>query len=213
MAPPKKQCSPEERVRLDRLAAKRRQHRLDNPDQTKIVQDRARKKFYKHNAKKVMNWNIEMRKKKKKEYRATERKRRKLRRTIDSSFVVKDRLRARFRSALKRTGNTKMDAMERLCGCSLDTLHAHLQLKEGEVIDHIWPFRLFDLSTKDGQERVMHWSNMQPLTDEENRSKGTRLPTKAMADRALQAFAWPDRISYNDLPDIYEGWATPLRMR
>lgn len=58
----------------------------------------------------------------------------------------------------------------------------------------------------------MHFSNLWPLTKEENNEKNGRMPTKAMAAQ-VQRWAWPPGITEDMLPDIYDGWATPLHKR
>lgn len=99
-----------------------------------------------------------------------------------------------------------------LIGCTRQTLAEHLR---GNLslndIDHIFPFVLFDLDSHGDQQKVMHWSNLQLLTPEENKSKNDKLPTKAMAAK-VDPSCWPDGVTMDDLPDIYPGWATPLRM-
>jgi hypothetical protein len=58
---------------------------------------------------------------------------------------------------------------------------------------------------------VMHFTNCQPLTKQENQNKYSKLPTKAMAAK-VDRDKWPPGITEDMLPDIYPGWATPLRM-
>lgn len=78
-------------------------------------------------------------------------------------------------------------------------------------IDHVFPLAIYDLSKPANAARVMHWSNVQLLTQPENRNKNDKLPTKAMAAKVDPA-CWPDGITEDMLPDIYPGWRTPLRM-
>ena len=210
MAPRKKDCSPEERVRLDELARKRRLCRIANPVATKAVQDKARKKFYSLHKDRVLNWN--------KDYRAANysahlkrtSKERKARRLNNKSYLIKERVRGRLSSALKRKKAGKPTDTLNLLGCSIDKMMAHVKLEDGEVIDHIFPFELYNLHKNEQLFNVMNWENLQALTDSENREKGTRLPTKAMADKVSQDL-WPPGITYDMLPDIYDGWTTPLR--
>ena len=75
--------------------------------------------------------------------------------------------------------------------------------------DHIFSFTFYNMKTE--QHKVMHFTNYQPLTPRENRQKWNKLPTKAMAAKVDPA-CWPDGITMDMLPDIYPGWATPLRM-
>lgn len=210
MAPPKKKCSPEERARLDENARKRREHRLANPETTKAVQKKARKKFYSHSKQKVLDWNKEQRIEKHDAYLASVRKRRKARRLTDQEYVIKDRLRARLSSALKRKKAGKPSNTLNLVGCSVDQLHSHLKLKPGEVIDHIFPFELYDLHDEADLRNVMSWKNLQPLTPHENNSKSDQLPTKAMAAK-VDPTCWPKDITVDMLPDCYKGWTTALR--
>jgi len=58
---------------------------------------------------------------------------------------------------------------------------------------------------------VCHFSNLQPLTPQENGNKFDKLPTKAMAAKVYRD-KWPPGITEDMLPDIYEGWSTALRM-
>ena len=104
-----------------------------------------------------------------------------------------------------------------MVGKSAADVHLHLQkqLRHGEdyrkcQIDHVFSVQCY----KDvhDQKKMMHWTNLQPLFPEENRSKSDKLPTKAMAAKVAR-WAWPDGVTEDILPDIYDGWATPLRMR
>lgn len=214
MAPHKKKCSPEERLRLDANAAKRRQHRLDNPEQTKLVQDKARKKFYKTKKHKVLQWNREHRSANYKAYLERTRVERKRKRLTSPCYVIKDRLRARLRKALKRKGVTKIGNTFDMIGRPPAEILEHLgAIPKGSEIDHIFPFDLFDLNDQDDILRVMHWSNLQILTESENGAKSAKLPTKAMADKTNQFDVWPKGMTWDRLPDIYPGWTTSLRMQ
>ena len=79
-------------------------------------------------------------------------------------------------------------------------------------VDHIFPMSRYNCLLESEQRKVMHWSNFQPLPAEENLYKSDKLPTKAMAAKVAR-WAWPDGVTEDMLPDIYDGWATPLRMR
>ena len=121
-------------------------------------------------------------------------------------------------TVLKRTCASKSDDISRLAGCSPVFLQDHLesfippQMKLCDFnVDHVFPLVAFDMHSDKQQRMSCHYTNLQPLTSEENKDKGNKLPTKAMADRVEQ-WAWPKGVKYEDLPDIYEGWATPLRM-
>lgn len=191
----------------DKIAAKRRA----DPEKYASINQAAQAKFYKDHKTKVLQWNKEQREKKHAAYLERTRKQRKQRRLTDKEFVIKDRLRSRLSSALKRQKASKPSDTFSLVGCASTDLWKHISLKPAEVIDHIFPFELYDLHDGEQVGRVMHYSNLQPLTEPENRDKGTQLPTKAMAAK-VDPSCWPDGITMDMLPDIYPGWSTALRM-
>ena len=78
-------------------------------------------------------------------------------------------------------------------------------------IDHVFPMTRYNCLLEDQQKKAMNKSNLQPLTARENMYKSDRLPTKAMAAKVAR-WAWPDGVTEDMLPDIYDGWSTPLRM-
>lgn len=105
----------------------------------------------------------------------------------DVQYRLRHRLRARLHSALKGYApsfNKPGCAVEDL-GCSLEELKVHLELQfrdgmswsnHGEMweIDHKKPLVLFDLTDRDQFLEACHYTNLQPLTRDENRSKGGR---------------------------------------
>lgn len=133
----------------------------------------------------------------------------------DSDFAMHRRCSARLKAFLKSKGAGKQAETMQLVGCSSSSLVQHLRkqlnddsdLKDHDI-DHIFPCIGFEV----GQEgKMMHFSNLQPLTAAENNWKRNKLPTKAMAAKVDPA-CWPDGVTMDMLPDIYPGWATPLRM-
>ena len=109
-------------------------------------------------------------------------------------------------------------AIELMIGCGAVQLmrHFNAQLTEEDTkgavhVDHIFPMARSDLITPAGAQKANHFTNLQPLPARDNCSKKDRLPTKAMAAKVDPA-CWPDGITMDMLPDIYPGWATPLRM-
>lgn len=105
-------------------------------------------------------------------------------RNTDSNFKIKDNLCRRINNALH--GNSKSKRTLDLLGCSIEFLRQHieLQFKEGMVwnnysingwhIDHIRPCASFDLSKSEEQQKCFHYTNLQPLWAEENRSKSNK---------------------------------------
>ena len=126
------------------------------------------------------------------------------------------RLRSRLGVFLRSVKMPKHSATFNLVGKSAGEVHRYLQqqLRPGEdyrkcQIDHI--FSVYRYKDVQDQTKMMHWTNLQPLSPEENRSKSDNLPTKAMAAKVAR-WAWPDGVTEDMLPDIYDGWSTPLRM-
>ena len=134
----------------------------------------------------------------------------------DPLFAIATRCRGRLSAFLKRAGGRKVGHTHDLVCCTWEQFNNNLKaLMDGrkwkEVeLDHIFPFFAFSLD-EDVQKKVMHYTNLQPLTAQENRVKSTKLPTKAMAAR-VKRDCWPNGVTEDMLPDIYPGWATPLRM-
>lgn len=112
----------------------------------------------------------------------------------------------RFKKDAKTTrliGMSFPDLMKRLCD-----MEGVSELPADHHIDHIFPLARYTLHE---EHKMMHYSNLQPLTGKENQFKSNRLPTKAMAAKVDRS-CWPDGITEDMLPDIYPGWRTPLRM-
>jgi hypothetical protein len=143
---------------------------------------------------------------------------RKLQRQNDSQFHLAEKLRGTLGHALRKRTAKKGSSTLNLLGCSFEEFDTHIdnQLLPNEDVnsielDHIFPFRCFDLHDVAQQACVQHFSNTQPLSQPENRNKSDKLPTKAMAAKVDRA-KWPPGVTEDMLPDIYPGWATPLRM-
>ena len=72
-----------------------------------------------------------------------------------------------------------------LIGCSIDHLITHLekQFKTGMTwdnygqwhVDHIKPLTSFNLDEPEQQRCACHYTNLQPLWADENKSKGNRI--------------------------------------
>jgi len=139
------------------------------------------------------------------------------RRANDPVFQLTERCRSALSRFVHRDFGAKEDSARHLLKCSYEELHAHISRQvagrdTGDIqLDHIFPFAAFRDQLKNAQLKLMHYSNIQPLTTAENASKRAKLPTKAMAAKVDPA-CWPDGVTMDMLPDIYPGWATPLRM-
>ena len=142
----------------------------------------------------------------------------KQRKATDENFLIRTRLRTRLGEFMRLKNSKKAHGTMQLLGCTQAQLlkHLQMQLRTGEILksmqtDHVFAMELYNPSTEEMQYRVMNFSNLQPLTVHENVSKGKRLPTKAMAAKVAR-WAWPEGVTEDMLPDIYDGWSTPLRM-
>ena len=107
------------------------------------------------------------------------------RRNTDIYFRILNNLRTRLRQSVKT--NSKKDSTLNLVGCSISFLRKHLenQFKEGMTwdnygrngwhIDHMIPCAAFNLTKEEEQRKCFHWSNLQPLWEFDNLSKGSKI--------------------------------------
>jgi hypothetical protein len=101
---------------------------------------------------------------------------------IDPVFKLERNLRSRLYHALINQKADKLYRTKKLTGCEFSFLKGYLEcrFKEGMTwenhgtwhIDHIRPCCSFDLTTKEGQNKCFHYTNLQPLWAHENLSKG-----------------------------------------
>jgi hypothetical protein len=140
------------------------------------------------------------------------------RRASDPAFDLRCKMRSRVHRALRSKQAALSASASTLLCCSYEELHNNLacQVFENESlktlqVDHIFPLVRYDMCKNSAQQASCHFTNLQPLPAADNRSKFDRLPTKAMAAKVDPA-CWPDGVTMDMLPDIYPGWATPLRM-
>ena len=92
--------------------------------------------------------------------------------------------RARIRFAIKRNFGFKMETSTSLLGCTFEELKIHLESqfspgmtwenygKLGWEIDHKRPCTSFDLTDSEQQKQCFHFTNLQPLWQKQNASKG-----------------------------------------
>lgn len=141
--------------------------------------------------------------------------REKERRETDSKFVIVGRLRARLGAFTRERNVPKSGHTFELIGASPEEVRTHLEVDALTIrehqIDHIFALASYDIQLPSNQQRAMNISNMQLLSQKENKDKSDKLPTKAMAAKVPREL-WPDGITEDMLPDIYPGWRTPLRM-
>ena len=197
-----------------KLSASRRSRAWNESNRERI--SRTTKMLYLKKREQRIAETTEYRQKNRKHLMAKQCEREQVRRRTDSDYHTSILLRQRLRGALSRGKHKKHDQTLSLVGASVSTVTQHLSAQwsfndQSYEIDHIFPFDCYNLNVLEDQKRVMNYTNYQPLTVDENRSKWNRFPTKAMAAK-VERWAWPDDITEADLPDIYPGWSTPLRM-
>jgi hypothetical protein len=115
------------------------------------------------------------------------------RRKNDPNFHIAETLRCRVRQALFRVGATKSDTTVELIGCSFAYLRGHLEAQfqhgmswnnygYGDDKWHIDHDRLIasfsDLTDPLQQRSCFHYSNLRPLWQPDNFSKGAKLDWK-----------------------------------
>lgn len=164
-------------VRADQLASYRKnQKRLtaqwqkNNPTKHRACQRRFREKHGKRR-------NEEAR-----EYRNNWKK---MKRATDPLYALKSKCSDRLRVFLKRAGWRKRESVHPMLGCTYSQLRAHLESRfkpgmtwlnagyHGWHIDHKIP--LASARTKKDVRRLFHYTNLQPLWQKENFSKGSKI--------------------------------------
>lgn len=98
----------------------------------------------------------------------------------------------RCRTAIAIKGGPKLGKYEQYIGCSTEDLKRHLenQFRSGMTwenwgrggwhIDHVLPVSSFDLSDPEQFFKAFHYTNLQPLWERENLSKGSKILTSKM---------------------------------
>ena len=103
-------------------------------------------------------------------------------------YRLASRLRSSLGCRINRQKTIKSSKTIKLLGCSLQELLTHIEklfwpgmtvelyLKTQKIhLDHIIPISAFDLKDPKQQELAFHYTNIQPLWADDNRSKGKRL--------------------------------------
>lgn len=106
----------------------------------------------------------------------------KTRRDSDLNYKLRERFRYRLWSALKMKKANKFDSISDMIGCSYNFLVEYISKKfeDGMTwdnygkwhIDHIVPCAKFDLTDIKEQNKCFHYTNLQPLWEKDNKSKG-----------------------------------------
>lgn len=105
--------------------------------------------------------------------------------SIDINLIIKEKIRSRIKSAIKR--NSKASSSFQFLGCNIAFLKQYLeeQFKPGMTwanyslnewhIDHIIPISWFDMSNSEEQFKAFNYINLQPLWAKDNLYKGNRI--------------------------------------
>ena len=102
--------------------------------------------------------------------------RNKVRRRTDPLFLLKGRLRVRFRHALVQKNLDKRASVLSLLGCSIEELYVHLGPKptEDAQIDHIIPLAF--AQSEEDMHKLWNYRNLQWLSREDNLNKKAVMP-------------------------------------
>jgi len=137
------------------------------------------KKYYENNKEKIKEY-CQKNKKNRNKYEKNRRK-------ADFNFKILTNIRNRIRSAIKT--NAKSSSTKELLGCSIEEVQKHLESKftpgmswdnwgSGDDkwhIDHIIPCASFNMLLEEDQKKCFHFSNLQPLWQKDNLSKGKKI--------------------------------------
>ena len=139
-----------------------------------------KKEEYNRNKEKYINRAIvyqkEYRHNNKEKVAINRRKYRKEQRETNPQFLMKERLHSRLRKVLWRKSSKKETTLE-LLGCTLDFFVKYIENKfYGKMswelrnfeIDHKIPCSWFDLTLEKHRKLCFHYTNLQPLTKEDN---------------------------------------------
>jgi hypothetical protein len=143
----------------------RKKYHADWHKDNRESESNKRKEYYQANKQKIVKYNVE--------YSRNRRK-------TDTAFRIVYNTRRRIQQAIKN--NSKASSSLNLIGCSFPELKSYLEKQftngmswdnYGEWhIDHIRPCCSFDLSDPEQQKQCFHYSNLQPLWADENFQKG-----------------------------------------
>lgn len=184
-----------------------------HPERFKEQQRRQNERKYKKHRRKILDVNAQNKaanrdkwsscdKKYAREYQRQRRK--------DPVHRLHDTCRARIHAFLKSKNVRKNTKTEKLIGCSMIELQKYLgAVGSHQHIDHIFPLRLYKKMSVEEQQKAMNYRNLQVLLIGENLDKHDQLPTKAMASKVPKEL-WPDGVTQDMLPDVYEGWTDAL---
>jgi len=175
---------------LEEIKIKQKEYVESNKDILKVKW----KEYRENNKDRICKWfedNSDYRNEYKQNYNSKEETRnkrnsiRKNRRQTDKIYQIKENIRSRISTSIRRSGHLKNSSTEVILGCTFDELKVYLESKfeswmnwenygiyNGEFnygwdIDHIIP--LSSAKSEDGLTRLNHFTNLQPLCSKVNR--------------------------------------------
>jgi hypothetical protein len=104
----------------------------------------------------------------------------------DIQFKIKERVRKRVHSAIKRLKEKKIYSITKAIGCNSEELKKYLESKflsgmtwdnhglYGWHIDHVKPLSSFNLTNEKEFFQACHYTNLQPLWAKDNWEKGSK---------------------------------------
>ena len=168
---------------IERVKKTLQQYYLDNKEKINKRSIEYGKQYYIDNKEIYCERSKKWAKDNKERYRERVNKRNRQRWAEEPMFRMKSKIRRLMYSSFKRYKNkgwVKSKRTESMLGCTMNEFIEHLksQFKQGMTIenhgeweiDHIIP--LSNANTKEGIEKLNHYTNLQPLWLKENRKKG-----------------------------------------
>ncbi len=154
------------------ISPAQKQWKIDNAD---IIRDYS-KKHYRSILSDPVKLSLRRELQRSKDFREKWKERDKNRRKNDPQYLLRTRLRARIRVALK--GKRGAETTKKLIGCSYEYLTVYIESlflpgmswenRHLWHIDHIRPCASFDLLDHEQQRRCFHYTNLQPLWAADN---------------------------------------------
>jgi hypothetical protein len=119
---------------------------------------------------------------KNKEYLPIKKEKIKEKRLIDKNFQLNEIIRSKVHKMLKN----KKTSYQNIIGCDIEFLKKWIEFRFDEnmnwnnlgktwQIDHILPINKFDFNDEKNKYLCFHWTNLQPLSSYENRSKSDKI--------------------------------------
>jgi hypothetical protein len=161
-------------------------------------------------------------KEKQKEYLPIRKEKIKERRKTDLNFQIQEVVKNKIHKFLK---NRKTSYAE-LIGCDLEFFKKWMEYRFDETmcwenfgkrwqIDHILPLSLFDMTNELDKKVCFHWTNLQPLSSTENRSKSNKLQLHYYFNNIVSVFRFNsvkrDYLGYQTVNESLQWLRTKLR--